>query len=110
VFRRQRLDVLKPYLQARGGLPAVRRLLVDSTGAMALVPVEVLDDDHVVSYVLSGSTFARLAEKHRPLKVSLLLAVGDPACDASAGPLQPASVRSALDGGAQCGTVPLGGR
>jgi CHAT domain-containing protein len=78
-LRRQRLDVLKPHLQARAGLPAVRRLLAVPTGPMALVPLEVLDEKLVVSYVPSGSVFARLAEQHRPLKGSPLLALGDPA-------------------------------
>jgi CHAT domain-containing protein/tetratricopeptide (TPR) repeat protein len=77
-LRRQRLDVLKPHLQAAAGLPAVRRLLVVPTGPMALVPLEVLDEKLVVSYVPSGSVFARLAERHRPLKGSPLLALGDP--------------------------------
>jgi hypothetical protein len=45
---------------------------------MAGIPVEVLTDRYRVSYVPSGSVFARLVQKHRPLTAPPLLAVGDP--------------------------------
>jgi CHAT domain-containing protein/tetratricopeptide (TPR) repeat protein len=76
-FRKQRLEPLKPHLQARGKLPAVRRLLVAPTRALALVPFEVTSDDYVVSYIPSGSVLVRLAQRRRALGASLL-ALGDP--------------------------------
>src|SRR5262249_27320929 len=48
-------------------------------GKMARVPVEALTDKYTVSYVPSGSVFARLSERHRPLRGGSLLALGDPA-------------------------------
>jgi tetratricopeptide (TPR) repeat protein len=77
-MRRQRLLPLLPHLRARGDLPAVRRLFVVPTGRMARVPVEVLSEEHAVSYVPSGSIFARLRQQHRPLRATSLLALGDP--------------------------------
>jgi CHAT domain-containing protein/tetratricopeptide (TPR) repeat protein len=75
---RQRLAPLEPHLGAGNGLPAVRRLLVVPTGWAALVPIEVLSDEYRVSYVPSGSFFARLHQQHRPIHGSSLLALGDP--------------------------------
>jgi hypothetical protein len=77
-LHRQRLAPLEPHLTAKGGMPAVRRLLVVPTRGMALVPVEVLTTKYTVSYIPSGSVFARLREKHRPLATSPVLALGDP--------------------------------
>jgi hypothetical protein len=45
---------------------------------MAGIPVEALTDRYLVSYAPSGSVFARLCQKHRPLTEPTLLAVGDP--------------------------------
>jgi CHAT domain-containing protein len=59
-------------------LPAVRRLLVVPTGQKARVPVEVLAPEYLVSYVPSGTVFARLREQHRVLAGDALLALGDP--------------------------------
>jgi tetratricopeptide (TPR) repeat protein/CHAT domain-containing protein len=78
-LRRQRLDPLRPHLGARDGLPATGHLLVVPTGWAAEVPVEVLTADYRVSYVPSGSAFARLRKGHRPLAGAPLLALGDPA-------------------------------
>jgi CHAT domain-containing protein len=75
----QRLKPLEPHLQAAGGLPAVRHLVVIPTGWMAGVPVELLTERDRVSYAPSGTLFARLHERHRPLSGESLLALGDPA-------------------------------
>jgi hypothetical protein len=77
-LRRQRLDPLRPHLRAQGKLPAVRRLLVVPSGLMALVPFEALIEEFQVSYVPSGSLYARLREQHRGVSGAPLLAVGDP--------------------------------
>jgi tetratricopeptide (TPR) repeat protein len=74
----QRLDPLAPHLAAKADLPAVRHLVVVPVAAMAGVPVEVLTDRYLVSYVPSGTVFARLRAKHRPLADPILLALGDP--------------------------------
>jgi tetratricopeptide (TPR) repeat protein len=75
---RQRVEPLRKHLQAANGLPAVRRLLVVPTGALAQVPLETLTGDYTISYVPSGSVFARLAQQHRALQASPLLALGNP--------------------------------
>jgi hypothetical protein len=75
---KQRLEPLRPQLQATDQLPAVRQLLVVPTGWAGLVPLEVLTEDYRVSYVPSGTAYARLKQQHRPVQGSALLAVGDP--------------------------------
>jgi hypothetical protein len=45
---------------------------------MAQVPIEVLTQRYAVSYVPSGTVFARLREQHRAVKGGPLLALGDP--------------------------------
>jgi tetratricopeptide (TPR) repeat protein len=75
---RQRLDPLAPHLAATDELPEVRHLIVVPVGPMAGVPVEVLTDRYLVSYAPSGTVFARLRQKHRPLASPTLLALGDP--------------------------------
>jgi tetratricopeptide (TPR) repeat protein len=79
----QRLAPLEQHLTATGDMPAVRRLLVVPVWGMAGVPVEALTDRYAVSYVSSGTVFARLAEqRHKdPAQADAprLLAVGDPA-------------------------------
>jgi hypothetical protein len=77
-LRRQRLGPLRAYLGAKDGLPAVRHLLVVPTGWAALVPLEVLSADYRISYVPSGSVYARLRKQHRRLEGKSLLALGDP--------------------------------
>jgi tetratricopeptide (TPR) repeat protein len=74
----QRLQPLEPLLQADSDRHAVRRLVVVPIGWMAAVPIEALPGPYEVSYISSGTVYARLAEKHRPLAGSSLLAVGDP--------------------------------
>jgi CHAT domain-containing protein/Tfp pilus assembly protein PilF len=76
---RQRLAPLGAALAARGELPAARRLVAVPAGWMAGLPLEVLGERYPVSYAPSGTVFARLREKHRPLERPTLLALGDPA-------------------------------
>jgi CHAT domain-containing protein/tetratricopeptide (TPR) repeat protein len=78
-LRKQRLGPLARHLGPAGSLPAVRQLLVVPTGWAATVPVEVLTGGHRVSYVPSGTVFAGLKQRHRPLSAASLLALGDPA-------------------------------
>jgi hypothetical protein len=69
---------------------------------MARVPVEVLAPEYVVSYVPSGTVFARLMEQHRSLSGSSLLALGDPAFETAPLPEPPRQgvlVRVATPGG-----------
>jgi tetratricopeptide (TPR) repeat protein len=75
---KQHLTPLEKHFRARGQLPAVRKLLVVPIGGMAFVPLETLTRAYTVSYVPSGSVFARLAKGHRPLRGRSLLALGDP--------------------------------
>jgi tetratricopeptide (TPR) repeat protein len=74
----QRLDPLLSQFGPQGDLPAARRLIVVPAGVMAGVPVEVLTEQYLVSYVPSGSIFTRLHQKHRVLPEPTLLALGDP--------------------------------
>src|SRR5262249_17426546 len=75
---KQRFAPLLPHLKARGKLPAVRRLFVVPTGIMARVPVDLLAPGYTVSYVPSGTVFARLRKDHRKLSPTSVLALGDP--------------------------------
>lgn len=77
-LNRQRIAPLDPHLTSTKTLPAVRRLLVVPTRDMAQVPVELLTDRYSVSYIPSGTLFARISRNHRPLQASPLLALGDP--------------------------------
>jgi tetratricopeptide (TPR) repeat protein len=70
---RQRLAPLQEHLQG------VKHLLVVPTGAMAAVPVEALTERWVVSYVPSGSAFARAAELSRKPRSTAALVLADPA-------------------------------
>jgi tetratricopeptide (TPR) repeat protein len=74
----QRLEPLAPHLAPTADLPAVSRLVVVPTGRMAGIPVEALTDRYLVSYAPSGSIFALLRARHRPLVQPTLLALGDP--------------------------------
>jgi CHAT domain-containing protein/tetratricopeptide (TPR) repeat protein len=85
-LRQQRLDPVLPHLGAAGRLPVVRRLLVVPTGAMASIPLDVLTDRYLVSYVPSGTVLARLKERSRPLSGSPALALGDPVFTSGDGP------------------------
>jgi tetratricopeptide (TPR) repeat protein len=70
---RQRLAPLERHLVG------VKRLLVVPTGALARVPVEALGQRWTVSYVPSGSAFARAATRSRPAKLTPALVLADPA-------------------------------
>jgi tetratricopeptide (TPR) repeat protein len=83
-LRRQRLEPLRPHLGAGHGLPAVRQLLVVPAGWAGRVPLEALATGYRVSYVPSGSVYARLQQQHRPVDGSSLLALGDPVFTAPA--------------------------
>jgi tetratricopeptide (TPR) repeat protein len=98
-FARQRLGPLRPHLKAAGELPAVKRLFVVPTGAMAHVPVELLDENLSVSYVPSGSVLARLVENHRKLEASSLLVLGDPAFDQAEPPSEGVMIGAVTPGG-----------
>src|SRR5262249_13343943 len=74
-FARQRFAPLRKHLKG------VKRLFVVPTGPLARVPLEAVLDDFAISYVPSGSVLALLAEKHRAVDGSSLLALGDPAFD-----------------------------
>jgi CHAT domain-containing protein len=75
----QRLAPLAEALRGGGGLPPARRLVVVPSGWLSGIPVEALTDQYTVSYIPSGTLFARLAEQRRPGGVPSLLALGDPA-------------------------------
>jgi hypothetical protein len=77
-LRKQRLAPVKKHLEARGQLPAVRRLVVIPVGEMADVPVELLAEGCTVSYAPSASLFARGVGRRRPLRLDSLVALGDP--------------------------------
>jgi CHAT domain-containing protein len=70
---RQRLAPLEQHLKE------VKHLLVVPTGALAKVPVEALTDRWRVSYVPSGSAFARAAEQARGPRPTRALVLADPA-------------------------------
>jgi CHAT domain-containing protein len=78
-LRKLRLDPVLAHLRARGGLPAVRQLLVVPTDWLANISLEVLTSEYRVSYVPSGSAFARMRRQARPLSGTSLLVLGDPA-------------------------------
>jgi serine/threonine-protein kinase len=79
----QRLAPLASQLAAGDGLPPVRHLVVVPVAEMAGVPVEAFTDRYAVSYVSSGTLFARQAELRKKVRSKegalRLLAVGDPA-------------------------------
>jgi tetratricopeptide (TPR) repeat protein len=86
----QRLSPLEAALAARGGLPAVRHLIVLPSPAMAGIPIEALLEArppaaprYLISYAPSGTLFAWLQERRRESKTigerpRRLLALGDP--------------------------------
>jgi CHAT domain-containing protein/Tfp pilus assembly protein PilF len=78
-MRRLWLEPLLANLRGRDGLPAVGHLLVVPTGWVASIPLEVLTSEYRISYVPSGSAFARLRQQARLLSGTSLLALGDPA-------------------------------
>jgi CHAT domain-containing protein/Tfp pilus assembly protein PilF len=69
-----------------GHLKGVKHLLVIPTGALAKVPVEALSDRWTVSYVPSGSAFARALERPRKSRPTSALVLADPVFTATATP------------------------
>jgi CHAT domain-containing protein/tetratricopeptide (TPR) repeat protein len=97
---RQRLDALEPALKARDGLPAVRRLIVLPSTALAGIPIEALQEAlsdstprYLISYAPSGTMFAWLAEHRRGDRAQKrrLLALGDPVPSPTDSPVKPDS-------------------
>jgi CHAT domain-containing protein/tetratricopeptide (TPR) repeat protein len=84
---RQRLAPLAGHLAAGNGLPAVRRLIVLPSDALAGIPLEVLlaarehpEPTYTVSYAPSGTLLAWLHDqRHGAGGPARLLALGDPA-------------------------------
>jgi tetratricopeptide (TPR) repeat protein len=79
----QRLTPLEPCLRGNADNLAAKHLLVESAWWMAGVPIEALTDDYTISYVPSGTLFARLREQRREStspasQAPRLLAVGAP--------------------------------
>jgi CHAT domain-containing protein len=79
----QRLTPLQPALCATSSLPPVKHMLVCPAWAIAGVPVEALTDQYTISYMPSGTLFARFKEERRAKgpagKGATLFALGDPA-------------------------------
>jgi tetratricopeptide (TPR) repeat protein len=79
----QRLTPLEACLRGDAENPPVKHLLVTPAWSMAGIPVEVLTDQYTISYVPSGTLFARLRAQRRPsagqtASAPRLLALGDP--------------------------------
>jgi serine/threonine protein kinase len=98
-LRRQRLTPLEQHLKATGRLPAVRRLIVLPSPALAGAPVEVFAEGFTVSYAHSGTLYAHLRRQAAP-KGKGLLALGDPVFDLPAAKEPPLPRRGAAQGGA----------
>jgi tetratricopeptide (TPR) repeat protein len=81
-LRGQRLDPLSGALSATtDSLPAVKRIIVLPSRAMAGIPLEALlapDKTRTVSYAPSATVFKYLREQPRPDRHAGLLALGDP--------------------------------
>jgi tetratricopeptide (TPR) repeat protein len=82
-MRAQRLTPLEPHLRGDAVNPPVKRLVVQPAWWMAGISIEALTDRYTISYVPSGTLFARLREQRRapaePASTSpRLLAVGAP--------------------------------
>jgi CHAT domain-containing protein len=76
-LRQQRLEPLEKLLAAGKDQPAVRRLLVLPSPALAGVPVEAFADGDTVSYTLSGTLNAHLHQQSRPTTRDMLV-LADP--------------------------------
>jgi Flp pilus assembly protein TadD len=87
----QRLVPLQPALAATTELPPVSRLITVPAGRMAGIPLDALTDRYAISYAPSGTLYARLRERHRPLRDPTLLALGDPDFALPASPPPPAA-------------------
>jgi tetratricopeptide (TPR) repeat protein len=103
-LHKQRLGPLRRHLAAGDGLPNVQHLIVLPSTALAGVPVDVLSDEFLVSYALSGTLYAHL--KRQPaLDSTGLLALGDPVFEKTA----PAAKERPLPPGGVLLTVVLPG-
>jgi tetratricopeptide (TPR) repeat protein len=78
----QRLQPLRKHLSATDRLPVVRHLVVLPSVALAGVPLEVIAEDHTISYASSGTLYAHL-RKQPALDSAGLLVLGDPVFDAA---------------------------
>jgi CHAT domain-containing protein/Tfp pilus assembly protein PilF len=95
---RQRLAPLEQHLKG------VKHLLIVPTGALAKVPVEALTDRWTISYVPSGSAFARAAEGPRRPRPTSALVLADPVFTATPpkhppAPPQGLLVKAVVNGG-----------
>jgi tetratricopeptide (TPR) repeat protein len=88
-LRRQRLGPLAGHLAARDGLPAVRRLIVLPSAALAGVPAEAFAEGYTVGYALSGTLYAHLRKQPKAHSAGLL-ALADPVFDRPAAAEPPA--------------------
>jgi hypothetical protein len=91
----QRLTPLEPCLRGDADNAAAKQLLIEPAWSMAGVPIEALSDRYTISYVPSGTFFARLREQRQqpagPASQSpRLLAVGAPNFQRPAAPIVPA--------------------
>jgi tetratricopeptide (TPR) repeat protein len=77
--RRRWLAPLVKHLGAEGKLPAARRLFVVPSGYLSSLPVEEIAPEWTVSYTSSGTLLAQTLARHRPLRATAVLALGDPA-------------------------------
>jgi tetratricopeptide (TPR) repeat protein len=76
----QRLQPLAKYLAAGDSLPAVRRLIVLPSSALAGLPLEICAADYTVSYAPSGTIFSYLRGLP-PAAGKGVLALADPVLD-----------------------------
>ena len=74
---KQRLDPLRSHLAKTATLPAVRRLVVLPSAALAGVPVEIFAEGYSISYALSATLYARQFHESA-LTSNGLLALADP--------------------------------
>ncbi|MBS0260577.1 MAG: CHAT domain-containing protein, partial [Planctomycetes bacterium] len=105
----QRFLPLEPLLQATPELPAVRRIIVLPSPALAAIPCQLLAGDRLVSYVPSGTVLTLLRERPRPATPPAegLLAIGDPVVPAAPA-AQPAAPAVPPDSGVLVLNVPAG--
>jgi tetratricopeptide (TPR) repeat protein len=90
----QRLTPLEPCLREDAENQPVKHLLIEPAWSMAGIPLEALTSRYTISYVPSGTLFARLCEQrpqpHTPAtKTPRLLAVGAPNFQRPASPIAP---------------------
>jgi tetratricopeptide (TPR) repeat protein len=93
-LRIQRLQPLQEYLAAKGGRPAVRRLIVLPSVRMSGLPVEALCDNLTISYALSATLYCQQRQEP-PVTGIGLFAVADPSFEGLARVKPMAKQRSA---------------